>query len=289
MELVCGFCLCGCRSFGQTENTAFDDYDVTSSLRRGALQQRSWFVDFVYVAAAHLGKQKIQPLMEHALLTTEKPTNGLVRLDLDLENDDDYMITDAPSVRDLDNPLSNENLVRDTYLRQNMDEQGWISVSLIAGFKINICTVSARYCWDPREVTLDIVAEMRWFRSPPVTKNYNVSLLERNKFIYGILTTWVVNLRVLKHMSYNENEASPDSTDWNRATSERRSDIWLDVKRCVVIKNTPECVVEINTTNRGERCDDFSFIAESSSNRRANYCYSCHLNQGARVNSVENT
>ncbi|GJT05931.1 hypothetical protein Tco_0840393 [Tanacetum coccineum] len=73
--------------------------------------QRSWyqrFVDFVYVVAAHLGKQKIQPLMitwkrqEHALLTTEKPTNGSVRLDLDLENDDDYMITDAPSVRDLD-------------------------------------------------------------------------------------------------------------------------------------------------------------------------------------------
>nr|GEW79220.1 RNA-binding protein Lupus La [Tanacetum cinerariifolium] len=87
---------------------------------------------------------------------------------------------------------SNENFVRDTYLRQNMDEQGWISVSLIAGFKINI-----------------------------------------------------FNLRVLKQMSYNENEASPDSTDWNRATSERRSDIWLDVKRCMAIENAPECVVEL--------------------------------------------
>ncbi|GJW89891.1 hypothetical protein Tco_0167444 [Tanacetum coccineum] len=39
---------------------------------------------------------------EHALLTTEKPTNGSVRLDLDLKNDGDCMITDTPSVRDLD-------------------------------------------------------------------------------------------------------------------------------------------------------------------------------------------
>ncbi|GJV88429.1 hypothetical protein Tco_1532367 [Tanacetum coccineum] len=61
----------------------------------------------------------------------------------------------------------------------------------------------------------------------------------------------VVNLRVLKQMSYYKNEASPDFTDWNRAPSERRSDIWLDVKRCVVIENAPESVVEINTTNRG--------------------------------------
>nr|GFA46962.1 hypothetical protein [Tanacetum cinerariifolium] len=145
--------------------------------------------------------------------------------------------------------------------------------------------VSARYWWDPREVTSDIVVEMRWFRSLTVTKNYNVSLLERNKFIYGILTTWVVNLRVLKQISYNENEASPDSTNWNQATSERRSDIWLDVKRCVVIENAPKCVVEINTTNRGERCDDFSFMVESSSNRRANYCYSRHSNQDPHENA----
>lgn len=29
---------------------------------------------------------------------------------------------------------SNENLVKDTYLRSNMDEQGWVPISLIAGF-----------------------------------------------------------------------------------------------------------------------------------------------------------
>lgn len=35
---------------------------------------------------------------------TEKPTNGTVHLDLDLEDDDDDMMMDAPSVRDLDEP-----------------------------------------------------------------------------------------------------------------------------------------------------------------------------------------
>ncbi|OWM68234.1 hypothetical protein CDL15_Pgr004716 [Punica granatum] len=31
--------------------------------------------------------------------------------------------------------FSNDNLVKDTYLRQNMDEQGWVPVALIASFK----------------------------------------------------------------------------------------------------------------------------------------------------------
>ncbi|GKB92413.1 probable glucan 1,3-beta-glucosidase A, partial [Tanacetum coccineum] len=35
---------------------------------------------------------------------TQKPTNGSVHLDLDLENDDDDMMIDAPSIRDLDQP-----------------------------------------------------------------------------------------------------------------------------------------------------------------------------------------
>lgn len=38
-------------------------------------------------------------------------------------------------VNQIDYYFSNENLVKDTYLRQNMDEQGWVPVSLIAGFK----------------------------------------------------------------------------------------------------------------------------------------------------------
>ncbi|KAJ7953166.1 la-related protein 1C-like [Quillaja saponaria] len=38
-------------------------------------------------------------------------------------------------VNQIDYYFSNENLIRDTYLRQNMDEQGWVPIKLIAGFK----------------------------------------------------------------------------------------------------------------------------------------------------------
>ncbi|CAI9763523.1 unnamed protein product [Fraxinus pennsylvanica] len=35
----------------------------------------------------------------------------------------------------IDYYFSNENLVKDTFLRQNMDEEGWVPIQLIAGFK----------------------------------------------------------------------------------------------------------------------------------------------------------
>ncbi|XP_044470363.1 la-related protein 1C-like [Mangifera indica] len=38
-------------------------------------------------------------------------------------------------VNQIDYYFSNENLIRDTYLRQNMDDQGWVPITLIAGFK----------------------------------------------------------------------------------------------------------------------------------------------------------
>ncbi|CAN1226604.1 La-related protein 1C [Linum perenne] len=38
-------------------------------------------------------------------------------------------------VTQIDYYFSNENLIRDTFLRQNMDEQGWVPIKLIAGFK----------------------------------------------------------------------------------------------------------------------------------------------------------
>lgn len=34
---------------------------------------------------------------------------------------------------------SNENLVKDTFLRQNMDEEGWVPIQLIAGFRKVSC------------------------------------------------------------------------------------------------------------------------------------------------------
>ncbi|XP_051114671.1 la-related protein 1C isoform X2 [Andrographis paniculata] len=38
-------------------------------------------------------------------------------------------------VNQIDYYFSNENLVKDTFLRQNMDNEGWVSINLIAGFK----------------------------------------------------------------------------------------------------------------------------------------------------------
>ncbi|XAR73740.1 hypothetical protein NMG60_11007811 [Bertholletia excelsa] len=35
----------------------------------------------------------------------------------------------------IDYYFSNENLIKDTFLRQNMDDQGWVPIKLIAGFK----------------------------------------------------------------------------------------------------------------------------------------------------------
>ncbi|KAI4327773.1 hypothetical protein L6164_020197 [Bauhinia variegata] len=37
-------------------------------------------------------------------------------------------------VNQIDYYFSNENLIKDTYLRQNMDDQGWVPIKLIAGF-----------------------------------------------------------------------------------------------------------------------------------------------------------
>ncbi|PPS01858.1 hypothetical protein GOBAR_AA18805 [Gossypium barbadense] len=41
-------------------------------------------------------------------------------------------------LEDMENKITylyNENLIKDTYLRQNMDDQGWVPIKLIAGFK----------------------------------------------------------------------------------------------------------------------------------------------------------
>lgn len=44
-------------------------------------------------------------------------------------------------VTQIDYYFSNENLVKDTFLRQNMDDQGWVPIRLIAGFnKVSLLT-----------------------------------------------------------------------------------------------------------------------------------------------------
>ncbi|KAI3472350.1 hypothetical protein Pfo_031084 [Paulownia fortunei] len=49
-------------------------------------------------------------------------------------------------VNQIDYYFSNENLVKDTFLRQNMDGEGWVSIKLIAGFKKNLWRI--KMCLD---------------------------------------------------------------------------------------------------------------------------------------------
>ncbi|KAG4175248.1 hypothetical protein ERO13_A11G172800v2 [Gossypium hirsutum] len=47
----------------------------------------------------------------------------------------------ANIVNQIDYYFSDENLIKDTYLRQNMDDQGWVPIKLIAGFrKVSLLT-----------------------------------------------------------------------------------------------------------------------------------------------------
>lgn len=55
----------------------------------------------------------------------------------------------APLLKQIEYYFSNENLCKDVYLRQNMDEQGWVSISLIAGFnRVRRLTNSTQYILD---------------------------------------------------------------------------------------------------------------------------------------------
>lgn len=57
----------------------------------------------------------------------------------------------AKIVNQIEYYFSNENLVKDTYLRKNMDEQGWVSASLIANFK------KVSYLTDNVQLILDVM------------------------------------------------------------------------------------------------------------------------------------
>ncbi|KAJ0445488.1 putative la-type HTH domain, winged helix-like DNA-binding domain superfamily [Helianthus annuus] len=82
-------------------------------------------------------------------------------------------------VKQIEYYFSNENLVKDTYLRRNMDAQGWVPVNLIAGFKKVSCLT------DNAQLILDVMRQstvvevqgdkmrrrndwMRWLMPPAV-------------------------------------------------------------------------------------------------------------------------
>ncbi|CAI0392805.1 unnamed protein product [Linum tenue] len=82
-------------------------------------------------------------------------------------------------VAQIDYYFSNENLIRDTFLRQNMDEEGWVPIKLIAGFnKVSHLTDNIQFILDALrsstvvEVQGDKVRRrhdwMRWLLPPSV-------------------------------------------------------------------------------------------------------------------------
>lgn len=82
-------------------------------------------------------------------------------------------------VNQIDYYFSNENLIKDTFLRQNMDDQGWVPIKLIAGFnKVSHLTDNVQLILDAirsstvLEVQGDKVRKrndwMRWIMPPSV-------------------------------------------------------------------------------------------------------------------------
>ncbi|XVF15963.1 hypothetical protein REPUB_Repub09cG0201100 [Reevesia pubescens] len=85
----------------------------------------------------------------------------------------------ARIVNQIDYYFSNENLIKDTFLRHNMDEQGWVPIKLIAGFKkVSLLTDNIQLILDALrsstavEVQGDKVRKridwMRWIMPPSV-------------------------------------------------------------------------------------------------------------------------
>lgn len=82
-------------------------------------------------------------------------------------------------VNQIDYYFSNDNLIKDTYLRQNMDDQGWVPIKLIAGFnKVSHLTDNIQLILDAMrsstvvEVQGDKIRKrndwMRWIMPPSV-------------------------------------------------------------------------------------------------------------------------
>ncbi|KAH6820780.1 hypothetical protein C2S53_018965 [Perilla frutescens var. hirtella] len=83
-------------------------------------------------------------------------------------------------VSQIDYYFSNENLVKDTYLRQNMDGEGWVSIKLIAGFKkVMLLTDNIQLILDAIKVSNVVEVQgdkvrrkndwMKWIMTPVLT------------------------------------------------------------------------------------------------------------------------
>lgn len=85
----------------------------------------------------------------------------------------------ANIVNQIDYYFSDENLIKDTYLRQNMDDQGWVPIKLIAGFrKVSLLTDNIQLIRDALRSSTVVEVEgekvrkridwMKWILPPSV-------------------------------------------------------------------------------------------------------------------------
>uniref|UniRef100_A0A0V0IQV0 Putative la-related protein-like n=1 Tax=Solanum chacoense TaxID=4108 RepID=A0A0V0IQV0_SOLCH len=84
-------------------------------------------------------------------------------------------------VNQMDYYFSNENLIKDTFLRQNMDEHGWVPVTLIAGFK------------KVMELTDNIQLILNAVRSSTVVEVQGEKLRRRNDWFHWLMPPSVQN------------------------------------------------------------------------------------------------
>ncbi|KAK6796591.1 hypothetical protein RDI58_004292 [Solanum bulbocastanum] len=87
-------------------------------------------------------------------------------------------------VNQMDYYFSNENLIKDTFLRQNMDEHGWVPVTLIAGFK------------KVMELTDNIQLILNAVRSSTVVEVQGEKLRRRNDWFHWLMPSSVQNSTV---------------------------------------------------------------------------------------------
>ncbi|KVI08752.1 la-related protein 1C isoform X2 [Cynara cardunculus var. scolymus] len=101
----------------------------------------------------------------------------------------------AKIVSQIDYYFSNENLVKDTYLRRNMDEHGWVPISLIAGFK------KVLYLTDNVQLILDAM------RTSTIVEVQGDKIRRRNDWMRWIMPAAVA---AAAHVQYS-NPSSPQA------------------------------------------------------------------------------
>ncbi|MCD9638230.1 hypothetical protein HAX54_022077 [Datura stramonium] len=99
-------------------------------------------------------------------------------------------------VNQIDYYFSNENLIKDTFLRQNMDEHGWVPIMLIAGFK------------KVMELTDNIQLILNAVRSSTVVEVQGEKLRRRNDWFHWLMPPSIQNSTVSSPQSLQKSSSN---------------------------------------------------------------------------------